>query len=1467
MSNGVLYRTATLKESSRFVHVERPRGRTAVVCHRSDLASSANKPYYIYKFSSKTGWFDEFSRGRRHNPNQCPPTIGAAAPDCGLKPVDIVFLNDASGSVGPVNFNKTLVFIENVVKALVIGPYDAQIGFVTFETKVHLEFHLNTYSNQQDIVNRVRTTNFTSGSTATHLGLEFALQNCFTRANGSRTYASQVAIVIMEGKSDNANFTAAAAKKLRDAGVTVFSIGVGNQTDQTELNAIASDPHSTHVFSVDDFDSLSGIIGSLLKGVCETKPAFLCDGKADIMFLLESSHSVGPKNFDLALDFVDDITKNFFIGSDNVQVGVATFSTWFVPKINLGQYKHRKSLKSALSHIPFTGGAGTNTGRAIGSIRKWSFTVRAGHRANVPKLVVLVTSGQSTDRQVMFREVQRARNAGITILAIGVGPDIDDGEMKVFASDGGQNVYRANVFEDLKYLTDYVASNLCHMLRTEPWTSSQQTCGTMADIVFLVDSSGQEEIFKSFLNFIKSYIKDLDIGQDNIRVGIEMFSNRPYNEINLNRYNSKEELTKRINRIEPRRGGRDTAAAIKYMENSMFKTANGDRPEVPNIAIILTDGKSTRPEETKLAAERARNNGIVIFSVGVGNETSRTELTDMASDPDNKHVLTVTDFTKFNSIISAFQSQTCHAMPVTLPPYVAPSDVCEDVIPNCGAYHSVCDINWATTNCAKSCGFCSPSSPTVAPQCVDKIPDCPSYSASVCSGSSKQWARENCWRFCGYCSPGTQTVGVVNRCSYKGREYDQGDKWDDGCAYECECDDAEKGQYVCYNMCPSYFNLPNECTLEQKAGKCCLEPVCKFDRTYTSKEVNEKCVHNNKRYQQGQIWSEGCDFKCICDDAAKGFYACQSKCAKYVSLPSNCKLVSPPGECCERPQCEFQTQVGKFTGNGSSREPARVSAVTTTCNDKISDCQTYSSTCSSDTNRSFALNKCPKFCNLCDPEHESSPAGVCLYQGKSYEQGETWHDGCEKTCVCDDAESGYIRCEDRCPDFLNLPRGCSLVNVSGQCCRSLSCDTPGIFTRSQLRNDTVGALPVQVDGYPTLPPGQTHAPGQNPSLVVPTSKEQSDTTAQKTSPTTPSLDHSSSSGDGKVMTSKITCDPAQEDWEVLECNKLQVYALPDRPQCTVTEGTEYGSITSVNISCLTSKVYPKAMCSFYDINDGSPVGITESPDYTHTETGGTPVYYRSQCSVSVPVADLGEGTHRFQAYIYPNVTGGKKLVEAVTLNATVNLTMPKASHRCFPEAIEGRFPGNLIHCNCSLTSDGYPRGIAKWYKGNEMVKNVSDGVLVVTKNDYLDQNYTCDAVSDLGRKLGSLLTVKFAVKKVQSYHLPKQGGRFASALIVTAVVSTVIALAALLIKHRLSEVTGLQNLTSTADESPRVVQDGSFSATDKSLNNDLADPETALSDHQRQDEATSTFKPDQGPGFVAEPRVMLNPFFDQDLST
>ena len=251
-------------------------------------------------------------------------------------------------------------------------------------------------------------------------------------------------------------------------GITVFSIGVGDGPDQAELRAIASDPDFTHVFSVNNFKSLSQIKASLQKRACEAKPAFRCGGKADIMFLLEISDSVGPQNLGLASQFIPDLAKDFFVGADNVQIGLATFSSGFSQVFTLGQNNHRLSLEDAPDHVTFTGGSDTNTGEAIKKMREQSFTTSAGHRTNVPKVAVLVTSGQSTDRESMFREAQRAKEASISILALGVGPDIDDGEMSAFAIDGDQTVFKADAFEALKSSKGYVSSNICHRLKEEP---------------------------------------------------------------------------------------------------------------------------------------------------------------------------------------------------------------------------------------------------------------------------------------------------------------------------------------------------------------------------------------------------------------------------------------------------------------------------------------------------------------------------------------------------------------------------------------------------------------------------------------------------------------------------------------------------------------------------------------------------------------------------------------------------------------------------------------------------------------------------------------------------------------------------------------------------------------------------------------------------------------------------------------
>ena len=89
---------------------------------------------------------------------------------------------------------------------------------------------------------------------------------CF---KGNRPNVPDIAIVITDGQSNDVALTTAEAKKLRDAGVTVLAIGVGSGITKSELNAIATDPDSSHVYSADNFDALKSLKALLSTKACE----------------------------------------------------------------------------------------------------------------------------------------------------------------------------------------------------------------------------------------------------------------------------------------------------------------------------------------------------------------------------------------------------------------------------------------------------------------------------------------------------------------------------------------------------------------------------------------------------------------------------------------------------------------------------------------------------------------------------------------------------------------------------------------------------------------------------------------------------------------------------------------------------------------------------------------------------------------------------------------------------------------------------------------------------------------------------------------------------------------------------------------------------------------------------------------------------------------------------------------------
>ncbi|GAB1610761.1 hypothetical protein Ahia01_001362600, partial [Argonauta hians] len=175
---------------------------------------------------------------------------------------------------------------------------------------------------------------------------------------------------------------------------------------------------------------------------------------------------------------------------------------------------------------------------------------------------------------------------------------------------------------------------------------SEGRCGpARSDIVFLIDSSASVSAinFQKMLIFIKDLLYGADIESD-VRVGLLTYNGEVSIRFHLNRYTTRDSLEDAILRVPYDAGSTNTAGALRVMRTEMFVREKGDRLDVPNIAVVLTDGVSNiNSNLTRIEAKTAHRDGIQIYAIGIGLVDTR-ELNGIASRPLPKYRLTVEEF-------------------------------------------------------------------------------------------------------------------------------------------------------------------------------------------------------------------------------------------------------------------------------------------------------------------------------------------------------------------------------------------------------------------------------------------------------------------------------------------------------------------------------------------------------------------------------------------------------------------------------------------------------------------------------------------------------------------------------------------------------------------------------------------------------------------------------------------------------
>ena len=160
-------------------------------------------------------------------------------------------------------------------------------------------------------------------------------------------------------------------------------------------------------------------------------------------------------------------------------------------------------------------------------------------------------------------------------------------------------------------------------------------------------------------DFVKDFLFVADIDGGSIRVGVIIYSTEDYLQFNLNQYNTKMDVFMAIDDIPYRFGSTNTADALRTMYTVMYTAENGDRPGVPNVCIVVTDGISNiNSRRTIPDAEQARAKGIHIYAIGIGL-TDTTELDGIASKPVDENRFAVQEFEELRGLRDKVFSALC----------------------------------------------------------------------------------------------------------------------------------------------------------------------------------------------------------------------------------------------------------------------------------------------------------------------------------------------------------------------------------------------------------------------------------------------------------------------------------------------------------------------------------------------------------------------------------------------------------------------------------------------------------------------------------------------------------------------------------------------------------------------------------------------------------------------------------------
>ncbi|KAH9519364.1 hypothetical protein Btru_075350 [Bulinus truncatus] len=437
--------------------------------------------------------------------------------------LDIIFAVDGSNSMGEDNFILQRNSLVNLVNKLAVSQEEVHVGVIPFSSSVDQTQVIQLTGNKVSLSQSINSLNYPDEQTRTDLAIDEAIT--MFRRYGRGGSVPKLLMIITDGASTSPDKTLRSANTAKADNVTIYALGVTKQVDYDELVKIAS--KSDKVLLTPDFKTLEE---SLLNATNKACVDLKCvDSLIDLVFVLDTSSSVGLETFKEMVNFVKDFLAFAFVDNGNFRVGLMTYSDTANVVFHMTTFiKSKQSMTEAVSALPYTGRYGSNLAGAM-TLLKEMYTPINGDRLDAPNVVIVLTASYSTvNSGRTIPEAESVRAQGIQIYTVGIGIDTSVELDGVASKPLTNNTFSLVNFYQLRPVIGRVYNSFnkfcerCYMGYSDLWLVLDLSSNS--EVLSRTDYTGDFAKLKNGVGQMMDIILDPSVQNKDMRTGLVSFS-------------------------------------------------------------------------------------------------------------------------------------------------------------------------------------------------------------------------------------------------------------------------------------------------------------------------------------------------------------------------------------------------------------------------------------------------------------------------------------------------------------------------------------------------------------------------------------------------------------------------------------------------------------------------------------------------------------------------------------------------------------------------------------------------------------------------------------------------------------------------------------------------------------------------------------------------------------------------------